>query len=103
MLNAPVTMAWYAAGNWAELPRVAPISANVIRSSGTVAKKKRLNPALKSLTIRGEITLVSPSFKNLFLPGTDCANGSVPAVPNGRRTWFVDWKYRNENLLLVVI
>jgi len=103
MLNDPVTMAWYAPGNWPELPRTAPMSLNEIGSVGTVAKKKRLNPARKSLTKWGDRTLVKPTFTNLFLPGANCVNGSVPAVPNGRTASFVDWKYRNDSLLFVVI
>jgi len=66
MLNDPVTMAWYAPGNWPELPRTAPMSLNEIGSVGTVAKKKRLNPARKSLTKWGDRTLVKPTFTNLW-------------------------------------
>src|SRR5258707_5732802 len=63
------------------------MSARVMGSAGSCAKKKRLNPKRASFTTLAEKTRVQPSFRKRFEPGRPFAKGRLFAlfapVPKG--------------------
>src|SRR5260370_1922726 len=63
------------------------MSASVMGSAGSCAKKNRLNPKRASFTMLAEKTRVQPSFRKRFEPGRPFAKGRLFAlfapVPKG--------------------